>query len=580
MANILFKRGLQAKLPTTEAIDGAFYLTTDTHRLYVGNSEKKLDLLSQAVVTVDNLADLNSSTGNYVNTKVEGQFYYSKNENVLCVYTGNAYKQINPDTFSEVKSNTLHLSSDTDGVAKISTNLQQKKNTDSINTPVADDSPIKMIGSGSASVSIDASSKTITINSKVYTLSVAQSETQGKVNLSLNDGGENSSVDIGFSSGKNVTVAAKDNETLEISAIDHDINEITIGPVVNNGNGFGVVVASTTGDIDLSTSKPMNSTVKSAILDPIVSVGYGDAKQDIHFVNGTATLPVYTKTEIDSKDRALDALVYMGAINSGSEFTSLIAEDTTKIGDTYKVSTFFSIGSESFHVNDLVIFRGKDNAKEEEDGYLSIENIAYDIIHSGDGSDTTYKFASVTTTDKAIISLTEKVGGIPQNSIILQGDDYINIANVATDSNNGQDSAITVTHKAPSEDTSSEGSGLVQPYGVVQEAGKGFSIITGVNLNDTGHVTGLVTDELRLRDTTIASDENNGITLGETLSVSEDKNVVTTNSLIVIKDTSGARFNSSFTKKYKSDTLTLDCVNDPQTGETKAISFDLTWGEF
>jgi hypothetical protein len=40
MANVAFKRGLSANLPIGNAVDGVFYLTTDTNRLYVGNSNK------------------------------------------------------------------------------------------------------------------------------------------------------------------------------------------------------------------------------------------------------------------------------------------------------------------------------------------------------------------------------------------------------------------------------------------------------------------------------------------------------------------------------------------------------------
>ena len=43
MANLLFKRGLHANLPTT-AVDGAFYLTEDTHRLYAGIGTELVDL--------------------------------------------------------------------------------------------------------------------------------------------------------------------------------------------------------------------------------------------------------------------------------------------------------------------------------------------------------------------------------------------------------------------------------------------------------------------------------------------------------------------------------------------------------
>ena len=48
MANILFKRGEQAALNTlktnNQGIDGAFYLTEDTHRLYAGIGNKIVDL--------------------------------------------------------------------------------------------------------------------------------------------------------------------------------------------------------------------------------------------------------------------------------------------------------------------------------------------------------------------------------------------------------------------------------------------------------------------------------------------------------------------------------------------------------
>lgn len=39
MANVMFKRGLASALPTTGLVDGAFYLTTDTDKLYVSDGE-------------------------------------------------------------------------------------------------------------------------------------------------------------------------------------------------------------------------------------------------------------------------------------------------------------------------------------------------------------------------------------------------------------------------------------------------------------------------------------------------------------------------------------------------------------
>ena len=109
MANVLFKRGLQANLPKSNIIDGAFYLTTDTNRLYVGNNTELVEL-NKSITVVESVDKLPK-------TDVEvGQFYYisgdnthtdtsagGKNGNILAVVTsivnGNPqWTQVNPDT--------------------------------------------------------------------------------------------------------------------------------------------------------------------------------------------------------------------------------------------------------------------------------------------------------------------------------------------------------------------------------------------------------------------------------------------------------------------------------------------------
>ena len=109
MANVLFKRGRQANLPKSDIIDGAFYLTTDTNRLYVGNNTELVEL-NKSITVVDSVDKLPK-------TDVEvGQFYYisgdnthtdtsagGKNGNILAVVTsivnGNPqWTQVNPDT--------------------------------------------------------------------------------------------------------------------------------------------------------------------------------------------------------------------------------------------------------------------------------------------------------------------------------------------------------------------------------------------------------------------------------------------------------------------------------------------------
>lgn len=103
MANVMFKRGTQTGFNNlTTYQDGCFYLTTDSHRLYVGTGNNKADLVSQSVITYPNWAAIealsNKSSSSYApGLCSEGQFYYAKAENILCTYSEGKWVQINPD---------------------------------------------------------------------------------------------------------------------------------------------------------------------------------------------------------------------------------------------------------------------------------------------------------------------------------------------------------------------------------------------------------------------------------------------------------------------------------------------------
>lgn len=102
-ANVMFKRGTQSRFNNLSTYqDGCFYLTTDSHRLYIGTGGNKADLVSQSVITYPNWASIealsNSSSSSYApGLCSEGQFYYAKAENILCTYSNGKWIQINPD---------------------------------------------------------------------------------------------------------------------------------------------------------------------------------------------------------------------------------------------------------------------------------------------------------------------------------------------------------------------------------------------------------------------------------------------------------------------------------------------------
>lgn len=102
-ANVMFKRGTQSRFNNLSTYqDGCFYLTTDSHRLYIGTGSNKADLVSQSVITYPNWASIealsNKSSSSYApGLCSEGQFYYAKAENILCTYSNGKWIQINPD---------------------------------------------------------------------------------------------------------------------------------------------------------------------------------------------------------------------------------------------------------------------------------------------------------------------------------------------------------------------------------------------------------------------------------------------------------------------------------------------------
>lgn len=95
MANnpmIKFLRGTQEAFEALGTYsDGVFYLTKDTNRLYVGNGTATPSLLNQTVQIVEKVDNLPA-------TATENDFYYCTTENILAVYDGTKWVQINQDT--------------------------------------------------------------------------------------------------------------------------------------------------------------------------------------------------------------------------------------------------------------------------------------------------------------------------------------------------------------------------------------------------------------------------------------------------------------------------------------------------
>lgn len=218
MANVMFKRGTQAGFNNLTAYqDGCFYLTTDSHRLYVGTGNNKADLVSQSVITYPNWAAIQAlSTESGLG--VEGQFYYAKAENILCTYSGNKWVQINPDHNDDhdtyvksvsVAKNTTETEKGKQLVYDVKITQAQKDlkgNNEGAPSEVSGKLTISAADLGQITTHTDVGMEAEKSNSKVY--------------LKNNGVGANTAAKVELAGGGSVSVSADGSNKITISGVD------------------------------------------------------------------------------------------------------------------------------------------------------------------------------------------------------------------------------------------------------------------------------------------------------------------------------------------------------------------------
>lgn len=286
-----FKAGSQADLnkylPGKEnaglLTEGVFYLTTDTHRLYIGRKSSEDGKtypvpVNQGILSVNSIEDLKDDMGN------TGEFYYIEGPNILCIKSGGKWVQINPDTDTKITGFEANI-----------TNIE---------------------GTASNGAKI------------AHTITTDEKDDQG--------GNKTHSSEFTVKGGDNVSVTVNGKEII-ISSSDIDTNttntDLAVTP--NDGTtGYKIVITdSDSGTVD-------------ATLDPEIQYGKSTQKSSGKFENGILTLDVYTTNEVDNLLKTADALVFRGVIENYSKLpdTEVQNGDTYKVGTefthegtTYKV---------------------------------------------------------------------------------------------------------------------------------------------------------------------------------------------------------------------------------------------------
>ena len=543
MANVGFLLGTQVALDAllikgtaAQAKEGSFYLTSDTNRLYIGKADGSLSAVNEGVITVANVSSL-PVVDSQNKAAIAGQFYYATAENILCVYNGQSWVQINSVVKNTKLENTVSADAD---VATITTKISQ-----SDGATFQDAFSIKGAGGLKVTSTGNAENPQVTIEGDTFALQSAAADNTATITLKSGSGENDSSVTI--KGGTNVTVTKTDANVLITSKDTKNQDFVAEARATGAGGGFNFVITDTDG------------TQKSAAITP--TIGYGSAGDlTANFDAGKATLNIYSKTETDaiiqSALRGFNAMEYKGTIGTEGTVGTTLPTDSIKNGYTYLLSSPYNYNDIDYPAGTMVIATGTEGG----DGFIPSASIAWTFV-TGATADTTY----VGKTTANGIKLTDSHGSDVMQIGVTAGTD-VTVTPSNTDGSSRTQN-LTVAHKAYGA-VSPEADATQPPAMTSKAATYAIPVISEITTSN-GHVTGIKTKTYNVTDTNAALE-----TVG--YAVAKDTggaNSVTVTNTVTLNQSDGTKSTKSGTFAVSSDSLTM-------AASGSAVKVDLVWGEF
>ena len=597
MANVGFKLGLQSAVDaliaqgaSAGATPGSFYLTSDTHRLYIGNDDTSIAPVNEGVITVTNISDLpNITSAN--KAAYAGRFYYVSSQNILCVFNGSVWAQINPDTYVDaIEFVVAEISDD-----KIRINNVVYNKTPGGQTTQVESDYLEFDGANGIKVDVATTQingvdcHVITITGDQYAISAEQDGTGAKVKLTSD---ENHNSDFNFvpgtftgESGSNVTFKVE-NGNVQVAAKDSQNASISI----EGTTGF-----------DISIKDNHNHTVGENFRPKIK---YGNNNTEVDFVNGVATLDVYSKADIADTLKALNAMTYRGTIGTGGSVATRVNYNTsTKVTTVYNGSTVVQCsigdvflvcsdgvsvdGSTKLSVGTLLIAKGTEDPAT---GYITTATLSFDVVESTADTDTTYHFVSETVTNGGGISLQNQNS---QETGVLQikGDTTAHIvidkASSAIAGTKGYQETLTIKHGSVTR-TDDVATTEISMSGIKVGSYDNFGtqvvipVVTGVTSDSSGHVTGITIKKYKIQDRSGHLSSNAYATSvytkdGKSVGIIADTMGFTAPSGAEMTVTSRVAFSSESLKITEDDT---NGITSSSSTTAEGLKIELVWGSF
>lgn len=573
-SQVKFLLGTQADLEpyikgTAKAANGTFYLTNDSHRLYVGNKEGKVVPVNEGVTTVDNLTLLQSTYA----TAHPGEFFYVTDGNILCVCAG---EQGGQKKFVQINNNTDSYVNEADTTIAASGSVATISQVLTRNDSIAVNDSFNIATAEGIKVSVSEDKKTLTLTGTTndnfaFTVTSDGTSSTATAVLALTDSnGDKVEATIKSAKSDLLKMSKDEKGALVLEAKDQKPTALDLKATAT---GFSATLTN------------HDSMTIGGTIEPQIKIGVEEANQEtVNFVNGLATLNVYSKKDIDAKMKALNAMTYKGLVKSDgntSSATSLkwsqVVNNTgtpkISIGDVYLFLddiTFTQTGStkaEKYSAGTLAIAKSSVSG-EDSNGYL-VGTIDWDYVESTNDTDTTYALGL----NNKIVQLKEFKGDDTNVTGTIEFADGDNITAAVT--NTATDGSVkakvvfnhnTLKPATPENTKASQNAAAVNASNVASTSTV-VTVLDSIGVDAYGHVNKIQTKEVTLLDTNSTINK-----FADTVAVASNVATITSGLQLMHGNSMvGTEKTASF--KVKSNNLTLSAADN-------TLTIDLVWGTF
>lgn len=360
MANVGFKLGLQTALDAlltagtaANATPGTFYLTSDTNRLYIGKEDKSIAPVNAGIITVDKIRQESGDAAGLTylpvlenaedKKKAIGNYYYAKKENILCVFNGDQWVQIN-----SVVTNTS-IATDVSGTGTVTVDTVVSQTAGG---SVSDSYKI----TGANGLTVSAANDTVTVSTTTPITMGAEQGANNKtaaVSLisSLNKDGQaqkfnlvgGTNVDSINVSGDDITINVQDTKNTGLStdvSADAANNKVTIATAVSQAPGNAV-----SDEYSITGSNGIKVTSSAA---DALSIAAEQIKVGVATATGGAAVSLNDSGLVNSTNKGFNI------VSGNSNVTVAVDGNNIKISSIDKDTTTQSVSTDLGTSNGVV----------------------------------------------------------------------------------------------------------------------------------------------------------------------------------------------------------------------------------